>query len=252
MPTSYRLIRFCWGRAVALAMLVSLAWLPVSATGQRQAEGLPAARADRAELSLRVAQRPYWRGGAWGGVSYHASTPAEGAYRGMADLVRSAGASNLMNSVAAQNLTAARSAELDNRVKYTDTYFQMRQMNKYYRDAERGPPPTNEDLFRRAAAAAPARLTSSELDPLTGSIQWPIVLQDDVYRASRDEIEDLFAHRAEAGGGIGARTHREIQQAVDKLLEDLRTRISEYAPSDYLAARTFLDSLRHETRFPTG
>ena len=49
-----------------------------------------------------------YRVGGWGGPSYHASTAAEGAARGMADVVRSAGAANLLNSEAAKNYEDAR------------------------------------------------------------------------------------------------------------------------------------------------
>ena len=66
------------------------------------------------------------------GSYHHASTAAEGAARGMADVVRSAGAANLMNSEAAINIEDARSKYIDNRMQATNTYFQMKTVNKCF------------------------------------------------------------------------------------------------------------------------
>ena len=60
---------------------------------------------------------------------------------GMANVVRSAGYANVMNSIATQNYEQAYSADLDNRLKYTNTYFEMRRNNK---EARGGSPTATE------------------------------------------------------------------------------------------------------------
>ena len=60
---------------------------------------------------------------------------------GMANVVRSAGYANVMNSIAAQNYEQAYSADLDNRFKYTNTYFEMRRVNQAAQAEARSPAP---------------------------------------------------------------------------------------------------------------
>ena len=89
-------------------------------------------------------------GNPWGyGYGYrHASTYEEGVQRGFADIVRSAGAKNLMDSEAAINWEQARRAYFDNRVYGTQKYFELRARNRQARAEERGPRPTMQDLIR--------------------------------------------------------------------------------------------------------
>ena len=107
--------------------------------------------------------------GWWGyGNPYYrdnrASTPAESYARGMADMTRAAGQRNLLDSMAAGNFEEARSLELDNRLKATETYFEMRRINSEARAAERRPPASSEVAFRRAQEVTPPPLTATQLD----------------------------------------------------------------------------------------
>ncbi len=92
-----------------------------------------------------VVQGQSWSGGgAPYPVYYHSSTAAEGAARGMADVIRSAGDYNLRTSEAARNVEEARSRNLDNRLKSTQTFFEMRRVNR-----EAAPPRRRRDCPRR-------------------------------------------------------------------------------------------------------
>ena len=140
---------------------------------------------------------PYGYG--WGGGGYHhASTYEEGFQRGMADVIRSRGLANLLNSEAAINTEEARSAYIDNRAKWTQTYFEMRQMNRQYRQAERGPRPSAEDIYRYSKERLPDRLSPTELDPVSGAIEWPAILRGEEFAADREKMEELFAARPDA------------------------------------------------------
>ena len=67
-----------------------------------------------------------------------ASTAQQGASYGMASMMRAQGYQNLQNSEAAKNLQTAQSQQIDNRKKWTDTYFDMRKTNRKARaDPER-------------------------------------------------------------------------------------------------------------------
>jgi hypothetical protein len=184
------------------------------------------------------------------GYVYKPSTAGESYARGFADVVRSAGQANLDNSEAAINYSEARKREIENQRLWTDTYFQMRKMNREYREAERGPRPTMEDAVRYAQAGKPKRLSPSELDAVTGGVSWPILLRDDRYSQGRAELERLFAQRA-ASGTIGAQDYLKIRETTDAMLEQLKGQVRDVPPSDYVAARRFLESLAYESRLPT-
>jgi hypothetical protein len=166
----------------------------------------------------------------------------------MADMVRSTGVRNLLNSMAARNFEEARSRNLDNRIKATQTYFDRRRYNREYRGAERGPRPTSEQLFRVAKENAPARLSPSELDPLTGEINWPSILRAEPYDQYRKQIDELFAERVRQQGG----PVKPIRDKGERMRAELLGRIGDYTPDEYLNAKKFIDSLLYETRFVAG
>jgi hypothetical protein len=179
----------------------------------------------------------------WGYPSYHSSTAAEGFQRGFADVVRSAGEANLNNSQAAINIEQARSMNMQNHLQYAETYFQMRQVNRQARAAEARPRLSSEQLFRIAQEQAPNRLTSSDLDPLTGDITWPIVLEDPTFAPYRETLSRLFAERASSGGAVTVSEMMEIRRTADAALAELRANIRNFPTNDYLRARRFLENL---------
>lgn len=194
-------------------------------------------------------------GGGWGmggwGMGW-ASTAQQGAAEGMASVIRSEGYANLKNSEAAKNWQEARSMDIDNKMKWTETYFEMRKTNREARAAEDGPPVTQEQAIRMAKMAAPPRLGSTQLDPVTGHIEYPPVLRDDIFAPNRQELDGLFAKRAASGGSVQYEEIRQMQDAVSKFIDVLRQNVGNYAAGDYGRARTFLDSLAREARMPAG
>lgn len=189
--------------------------------------------------------------GGWG-MGGWASTAQQGAADGIAAVVRSEGYANLKNSEAAKNWEDAKTKEIENRMRWTETYFEMRKTNREARAAEAGPPVTQEQAIRMAKMAAPPRLGSTQLDPVTGHIEYPSVLRDDVFTPYREELDKLFANRAATGGSIQYSELRQIQDAVSQFIEVLKQHVGDYAAGDYGRARTFLDSLAHESRLPAG
>jgi hypothetical protein len=188
----------------------------------------------------------------WGYPSYHSSTYAEGAQRGFADVVRAAGENNLNNSEAAINYEQARSMNMQNHLQYTNTYFEMRQVNRQARAAESGQRLTSEQLFRIAQQQAPQRLSNSSLDPLTGDISWPIALQDKEFDEYRQALSQAFAERAQGGGAVNITELNDIRRTADAALATLKANIRNYQSSDYLEARRFLENLSFSARSSAG
>lgn len=194
-------------------------------------------------LSVSLAHAQW--GGGWGG-GYHSSTLEEGVQRGFADVVRSQGMANYMNSMAASNFEDARTKNLQNRMLATQTYFDMRRVNQQARQAERGTPLSNEQYVRLARMQAPDRLSVSQLDPLSGLISWPPPLRREAYAEDRAALEAMFKQRA-AGT---ADNYEEIQAACNRLLDKLRANLSTFVPNDFIAARKFVESLAYELSAP--
>ncbi len=125
-----------------------------------------------------VYSAPTYSGGGgwgWGGGAYGAGTTVAGSYmQGLSSVINAAGQANLANSAAANNWENAYSLDLNNRLQATNTYFEQRRINREATAEERGPRVTEAELVRMAKEAAPARLTASQLDPVTGEIAWPV------------------------------------------------------------------------------
>ena len=193
----------------------------------------------------------YYGGGGGYGTYHHASTAAEGGLRGMADLTRSAGEANLSNSAAAVNYSIARSNQIENRAAWTNTYFQMRQANKAYRAAERGPTATMEDLVRFAQVGKPKPLSPGEVDPVSGAINWPILLRTKELAKDRAEVEAGFAKRA-SQSSLGAEDFMKIRQATSQMASNLKKRIREVPSQQYMISKKFIDSLAYAAGTPSS
>ncbi len=191
----------------------------------------------------------YGYGGGWGGGG---GTVAGNYYNGGANAVRAQGDYNLSTSQAVVNMEEAKRREIENRKEWTDSYFEMRRANSDYRAAERGPKGTPEDWVRYAKEAAPTRPSPGDIDRVSGQIAWPRLLQADDFKDGRDELERLFADRADKGGSIGPDGYQQIQDEINGMMAYLKKNIKRYPTSEYLSARKFLESLAYEARFTTG
>jgi len=159
------------------------------------------------------------------GNYYHAATPAEAYLNGRSRVIRAAGEYNLNTSAAMINLEEARSKYLDNQVKYVETYFEKRRLNKSYRAAERGPRITTETAARISQARQPGRLSAEELDRQTGRINWPLALQGDVFAPYRMRLETLFALQNSQDSGVNSASYPEIVQLTSAATSELKQRI---------------------------
>ncbi|MEN6406826.1 MAG: hypothetical protein ABFC77_10170 [Thermoguttaceae bacterium] len=182
--------------------------------------------------------------GGWPGYSMGGGTAAGNSLNGMASVISAAGDYNLATSAAAVNMTQAQRNEIQNRQAWTNTYFEMRATNRAARQAERAPTPTMEQLARMARDGAPKPLAVSQLDPVTGQLTWPSVLQQSQFDAQRAEVDQLFADRARLGG-LNISDQQKVRQALEDMFASLKSQVREVPPQQYVAGRTFLQSLSY-------
>lgn len=183
-----------------------------------------------------------WYG--WGG--YGASTAAEGYAQGMASVIYSAGAANWMNSAAAINVEAARSAYLDNQIKFTETYYAKKRIHQSYVDSTRNLGQSSQRLAMLAKAAPAVPLNDAELDPVSGQIAWPSALRGDKYEPLRTKLDELFAERAEAGGNISLKQASAIADSSSELAVELKKNLKQYPSGEYMQAKRFVERLSRE------
>lgn len=204
---------------------------------------------------------PYYGGGGYGGYGGfggwgfggwgYGGTVAGSYLNGLGRAIRAQGQYNLDTSAAAINLEEARQRQIDNRKLWTKTYFEMRDINKAWRDSQRQPVESPETWVRLAQRTAPSELSTSQLDPVTGRIAWPPGLAGPEFAEQRKQLDQLFTDRALAHGAIGVQAHSEIRSTINAMLKELRSRIREYETDMYLNSRNFLTSLRYEATLPT-
>lgn len=175
------------------------------------------------------------------------ATIGESHLHGMSNLVRSAGTANLMHSEAAKNYEQSRAMYFDNRLKLTQTYFDNKQLNYDYRQAQRGQRPTTEQLFRIAHQRAPEPLSPSELDPYSGEISWPVILMAPEYTDYRVAVDDLIRKRTTDALSVTTEEYAALRAVLDSMAAQLKANIAAYSPNDYTTAKGFLQSLATTT-----
>lgn len=223
-----------------LKCLVILA-CPVVALAQTSSSGTSSSKSSTPYQPAVPSSSTNVYGGGWSGHS-GASTAAGSALRGMASVISAKGDYNLATSAAAVNMTQAQKNAIENRQQWTNTYFEMREVNRQARAAERGPSPTMEQLTRIAREGAPRPLTASQFDRVDGKIRWPSALQQDEFAPERKEVDELFAVRARYGG-LGYSDQKKVRKAIDTMVEELKSQLTDIPPQDYATCRSFLKSV---------
>ncbi len=182
-------------------------------------------------------------------LTLRATTPAESFARGIADVIRSWGLYNQWTSQAAVDANQAATMAMENRQRWLRAYYEIRRDARADRIAERGPRLTREDLIRIARAGRPEPLGPSEFSPVTGRLTWPLLLRGETFNVDRAVLEVLFTQRL-GERIISPEEDQKIRQLTDKMQADLKGRVRQVRPGDYVDAKRFLTSLAHEARQP--
>ncbi len=185
-------------------------------------------------------------GGFYGGGGGVGSTAAGSAATGMANVISSRGSANLNNSAAAVNMTQAQKNEIENHQQYTDTYFNMRATNKAARAAEEGPPPTPDQLARIAHEGVPKPLSPSQFNNVSGQIAWPQVLQTDTFASERQQLESVLGSYSQMGS-LNYADQVKARKLINDMSEKLKAQVRDLPPPDYMACKSFLNSLIYAT-----
>jgi hypothetical protein len=173
---------------------------------------------------------------------------AEGnALMGMSNVIRSEGEYNLQTAQAGVNFEEARSRYLDNRAKWTQQYFQMRETRSAIDAQKKEAQRQSREVYYASTKSAPPRPEwPAGVDPVTGQISWPETLLAPEFEKNRKELDDLFELRAKTSQAAG--TSLKIHTATGELSKALRTRVEKIPANEYMAARKFIDELDRTAR----
>jgi hypothetical protein len=189
-------------------------------------------------------------GGYGGGYGYFSSTYEEGVLRGLGYLRRSTGEMNYFNSLANINNEEAYTRYLANQEKKTETYFRMRQINKAARDAERPQRLSPEQVVALARVQAPEGLNPAQYNRELGRLNWPAVLNSDVFAPERVLLDRAFIARSPADVGAASAFHGQVKQLSRVMEAKLLDHISLLSPAEYIAAKKFIVGLSVESQQP--
>ncbi len=185
------------------------------------------------------------------GYGGYSSTPIEGARRGMADVIRAQGEAAVNVTQGMINYEDARSKYIDNKMKWTETYWARKRLGESEIRADYD---KKYDAIRRHLATkesgAPPRMTPSQVDPATGKIYWPTALEASVYDTNREKLEELFLLRAHTSRTPDLAA--EISNTASEMQDQLKSNIRGMDANEYISARKFLESLAHEGRYAPG
>ncbi len=89
-------------------------------------------------------------------------------------------------------------------------------------------------------------MSTSQIDPVSGVLYWPAALQDASFEAQRGVVNEHTAKWVKYGG-LDYADQKEIRENIDSMFDGLKSQIRAIPPQDYVACRTFLQSLLYAT-----
>lgn len=180
----------------------------------------------------------------------HSSTATEGYLRGAASVVQATGQKNYLDSIALVNFREAQRRAIENNKLYVQSYLDNKEAIRQYRKRYAAVPPTMEAWAAVVENSMPDRMTPEQYNPDTGRLTWPHILRTDEYAAMRDRIDILLLERTPENSGDGSPSQRELATLIDGMKYILRTNLNTVTSSQYVAARSFLESFDYEMKFP--
>ena len=183
----------------------------------------------------------YGWGGSQGGIG--------GIYDGAANVIRSEGMYNVMNSQsainygkAAQEGEKARALHIENSTKIHEERLKRTREAKVRQSEERVENlATRERQQEFIDAHKPKPLPISQLDSSTGRINWPMALRTSEFDDFRKSMEQLFETQSKYGNTSDLTI--QIAEKVGQMKSLLRSFIRKMPMPEYSESRKFLDSL---------
>ena len=194
-----------------------------------------------ADCHARGYRRSGGRGGGGGvGTAYSAGVRAQAA------LTIAQGAASLNYAKANQVNALARSQYIVNQEKYIEMRRRLRAASEAEHEQQKA-----KAKARAALRPAPPslsqvypRLSSDQLDPLTGQIYWPALLMASEFNTDRKTIETAL--QAESQNGASDRTSKILNEAAHRMIKTLSGDYAKVSTENYSSARRFLNSLSVE------
>jgi len=182
----------------------------------------------------------------------HASTLEEGVLTGQARLLHAHGLYKQLSADAYVRAQEGYTKQLENRQLEVATHFKVKQINADYRAQNMPRPLSKEKLDQWNRQDQPDRLSRREYNSDTGALQWPALLQAQVFDRHRLVLDDLFARRTASDFGVNSPFYQQVNlgtsQMRDMLKGYLKSEERWFSAQEYTAAQNFLSGLLHEAR----
>lgn len=167
-------------------------------------------------------------------------------------LLQSQAESNRANAEAMLQYQQARGEFIENQKALLDFYDQRARIAQQYQPirpqtdeaADRAAARERRAQFREASQSRnPETFTSTEYNSSTGELVFPSALKRAEFDEEREQLQTLFGMRA--AFGAATERDRQIVETSQQMLSTLKGMIGDLPPSEYLAARRFLEHARH-------
>jgi hypothetical protein len=164
--------------------------------------------------------------------------------------IRAVADARATNAKTLQTLEQVRSLALDNNLKVAKTFYEKRRLYDAYQGLNTHKRPSQQDMIRYSQTAVPKRPANFELASARGGVSWPVALLDEDFSDGRLQLESLFAQRNRGAGSSASSVAREVRTGATQMREQLKSKIRQISPAEYVAARKFLVSLAYEAQLP--
>lgn len=167
---------------------------------------------------------------------------------GVAELVRAKATANVLNAGARTQHLHADRLEMDNSVQFLATRLERKQINSETRFGHlhaRGEQVRQQKLATEAIVAQSP--TRRAVDPVTGQVEWPILLRSSYYQKARGPV-DLVFHQRSVVGQINPDHYLPLRDWIERIERELKANVAYYEMDDYLEAKAFLRNLVDEAR----
>ncbi len=170
--------------------------------------------------------------------------------RGLAQVVRAAGAKNVADSESRIRNEEARGKYIENYSAWTKAYMERQDAIDERREEDRERIRKRREFAKTKKKHLPRRLSSNELNRSTGEINWPTALRNPKYKNERSEIDKLV--RTIANGGLTQDIAMQLFQSARKMKNVVGRDARELGFNAYTGASRFLDSVGYEGRYALG
>ncbi len=93
-----------------------------------------------------------------------------------------------------------------------------------------------------AQESAPKPLSPGEVNDLTGKLNWPEALQDDMFAANRKKLEALFVSSSQLGS-MNYADQSKVRTIINDMNTTLKSQVRTIPATVYVTCKKFLEGL---------